>query len=162
MQKGKKIDIITAHLNQDKLKGNKIIYCGGGLSACDSALEIAMEDKNTTIIEMLGEVAINDHFINKAALIPMLKQHKVEIYTNHKVLEITSEGVKTVSKDGNDVFIKGGDTIVSAFGMRPNNSLAEKISSKYHTKTCIVGDCQKVGKVGNAVREGFYAGQYIV
>ncbi len=154
------IDIITAHLNQDKLKGNKIIYCGGGLSACDSALETAMEGKNTTIIEMLDEVAINDHFINKAALIPMLKQHNVEIYTNHKVLEITPEGVRTVSKDGNDVFIKG-DTVVSAFGMRPNNSLAEKISSKYHTKTRIVGDCQKVGKVGNAVREGFYAGQYI-
>jgi 2,4-dienoyl-CoA reductase-like NADH-dependent reductase (Old Yellow Enzyme family)/thioredoxin reductase len=154
------IDIITAHTNQDKLEGNRIIYCGGGLSACDSALETAMKGKKAAIIEMLDEVAINDHFINKAALIPMLKQYGVEIYTGHKVLEITSDGVKAVTKDGKDVFIEG-NTVVAAFGMKANNSLAEKIDSKYHIKTRIIGDCQKVGKVGNAVREGFYAGRYL-
>jgi NADPH-dependent 2,4-dienoyl-CoA reductase/sulfur reductase-like enzyme len=154
------IDIITAHTNQDKLKGNKIIYCGGGLSACDSALESAMKGKKVAIIEMQDEVAINDHFINKAALIPMLKKYGVEIYTGHNVLEITSDGVKASTKDGKEVFVEG-DTVVAAFGMRPNKSLGEKINSKYHTKTRIIGDCQKVGKVGNAVREGFYAGRYI-
>lgn len=154
------IDIITAHINKDKLKGNKIIYCGGGLSACDSALETAMEGKKAAIIEMQDEVAINDHFINKAALIPMLKQYGVEIYTGHNVLEITSDGIKAATKDGKDVFIEG-DTVVSAFGMKTNNSLAKKIGSKYHAKTRIIGDCQNVGKVGNAVREGFYAGRHI-
>lgn len=154
------IDIISAHINKDKLKGNKIIYCGGGLSACDSALETAMEGKKAAIIELQDEVAINDHFINKAALIPMLKQYGVEIYTGHNVLEITSDGVKAATKDGKDVLIEG-DTVVSAFGVKENNSLAKKIDSKYHTKTRIIGDCQNVGKVGNAIREGFYAGQYI-
>lgn len=151
------IDVISAHINPEELKGNRIIYCGGGLSACDSALETALNGKKVAIIEMLDEVAINDHFINKAALIPMLHKNGVEIYTGHKVQEIQENGVKVKKKDGTELFIEG-DTVVSAFGMKPNDTIARKIASKYHNKTRIIGDCDKVGKVGGAVREGFYAG----
>ena len=154
------VDIISAHTKPKSLKGEKIIYCGGGLSACDSALETAMKGKKVAIVEMLDEVAINDHFINKAALIPMMKRYGVEIYTGHRVVEITANGVKATTRDGKEVFIEG-DTIVAAFGMKPSNDLAEKIASKYQGKTRIIGDCQQVGKVGNAIREGFYAGRYI-
>jgi 2-enoate reductase len=154
------VDIISAHTEPKSLKGEEIIYCGGGLSACDSALETAMKGKKAVIVEMLDEVAIDEHFINKAALLPMLKRYGVEIRTGHKVIEITSSGVKAVTKEGKEQFI-GGDTIVAAFGMKPNKVLAEKLASKYYTKTRIIGDCQRVGKVGNAIREGFYAGRYI-
>jgi thioredoxin reductase len=150
------IDILTAHTQPDKLKGNRIIYCGGGLSACDSALETAMSGKKVEIIEMLDEIAINDHFINKAALIPMLINNGVEIHTGHRVIEISKNGVRTQKKDGTEEFIPG-DTIVSAFGMKPNNTFAKAVDSKYHLKTRIIGDSIKIGKVGGAVREGMYA-----
>jgi pyruvate/2-oxoglutarate dehydrogenase complex dihydrolipoamide dehydrogenase (E3) component len=101
-------------------------------------------------------VAINDHFINKAALIPMLINNGVEIYTGHKVLEVKVNGVNSQKKDGSEVFIEG-DTIISAIGMTPNVKIAQEIDKKYHLKTRIVGDCNKIGRVGNAVREGFYA-----
>jgi NADPH-dependent 2,4-dienoyl-CoA reductase/sulfur reductase-like enzyme len=154
------VDIISAHANPDRLKGERIVYCGGGLSACDSALETAMKGKKAVIVEMLDDIAVDDHFINKAALVPMLKQYGVEIYTGHKVIEITSNGVKALTTDGKEVFIES-DTIVAALGMKPNNTIAEKIASKYHLKTRVIGDCIQVGKVGNAIREGFYAGRYI-
>lgn len=151
------IDVISAHVDPEKLKGNRIIYCGGGLSACDSALENALKGRKVSIIEMLNEVAINDHFINKAALIPMLLKNGVEIYTGHKVQEIQQNGVKAQKIDGTEIFIEG-DTVISAFGMKPKDNIARKIDSVYHTKARIIGDCDKVGKVGGAVREGFYAG----
>ena len=154
------VDIISAHTNPDRLKGERIVYCGGGLSACDSALETAMKGKKAVIVEMLDDIAVDDHFINKAALVPMLKRYGVEIYTGHKVVEITPNGVKALTKDGKEVFIEG-DTIVAALGMKPNNATAEKIAAKYHIKTRVIGDCKHVGKVGNAIREGFYAGRYI-
>jgi 2-enoate reductase len=154
------VDIISAHTNPDRLKGERIVYCGGGLSACDSALETAMKGKKAVIVEMLDDIAVDDHFINKAALVPMLKRYDVEIYTGHKVVEITPKGVKALTKDGKEVSIEG-DTVVAALGMKPNNSIAEKIASKYHLKTRVIGDCIQVGKVGNAIREGFYAGRYI-
>jgi 2-enoate reductase len=154
------VDIISAHTNPDRLKGERIVYCGGGLSACDSALEIAMKGKKAAIVEMLDDIAVDDHFINKAALVPMLKRYGVEIYTGHKVIEITSKGVKALTTDGKEVFIES-DTIVAALGMKPNNAISEKIAAKYHIKTRVIGDCKHVGKVGNAIREGFYAGRYI-
>jgi len=154
------VDIISAHTNPDRLKGERIVYCGGGLSACDSALETAMKGKKAVIVEMLDDIAVDDHFINKAALVPMLKRYGVEIYTGHKVVEITPKGVKALTKDGKEVFIEG-DTVVAALGMKPNNAISEKIAAKYHIKTRVIGDCKHVGKVGNAIREGFYAGRYI-
>ena len=150
------IDILTSHTDPQKLEGDKIIFCGGGLSACDSALETAMSGKKVAIIEMLDEVAINDHFINKASLIPMLLKNGVELYTGHKVLEIQADGVRTLKKDGTEEFISG-NTIVSAFGMVSNNALAKAVDAKYHLKTRVIGDSLKVGKVGGAVREGMYA-----
>lgn len=154
------IDILQAHLDESKLVGDHIIYCGGGLSACDSALETAMKGKKVTVIEMLDEVAVGDHFINKASLIPMMIKHGVTLCTGHKVLEITSNGVKAVKKDGTEVFVEG-TTVVASFGMVPNSTVARAIDEKYHTKTRIIGDCAKVGKVGGAVRAGMYAAMSI-
>ena len=154
------VDILQAHLDESKLKGDHIIYCGGGLSSCDSALETAMKGKKVTIIEMLDEVAVGDHFINKASLIPMLMKYGVEICIGHKVLEITANGVKAAKKDGSEVFIEG-TTVVASFGMVPNNAVSRAIDEKYHNKTRIIGDCAKVGKVGGAVRTGMYAAMSI-
>ena len=154
------INILEAHLDESKLKGEKILYCGGGLSACDSALETAMKGKKVAIVEMLDEVATGDHFINKASLIPALINNSVALHTGHKVLEITPTGVKAQKKDGSEIFIEA-DTIVSSFGMVPNKSFAEAIAAEYHTKTRLIGDCSKVGKVAGAVREGMYAAMSI-
>lgn len=150
------IHILTAHLRPEKVKGDTVVYCGGGLSACDSALETALSGKHVAIIEMLDEVAVNDHFINKAALIPMLLNHGVTLYTGHRVLEILDDGVKALAKDGTEVVIKA-DTVIASFGMIPATETARKIDAKYHTKTRLIGDCRHVGKVGGAVRDGFYA-----
>lgn len=150
------IDVLTAHLDETKLVGDEIVYCGGGLSACDSALETAMKGKKVAIVETLDEVASGDHFINKASLIPMLLKHGVALYTGHRIHEITSDGVFAQKQDGSEIFIKA-DTIVASFGMVQNRAFADAIAAKYHNKTRLIGDCVKVGKVGGAVREGMYA-----
>ena len=49
------------------------------------------------------------------------------------------------------------DTVISAFGMRPNTTLSNLLKEKYPMKTRAIGDCDKLGKIGEAVREGFYA-----
>lgn len=152
----KSIDVIKAHTDKSALKGDKIVYCGGGLSACDSALETAMNGKQVAIIEMLNEVAINDHFVNKASLLPMLAKNKVEIHTGCRVIAIEDDGVKVCDSEGKKFKIPA-DTVVAAFGMKPNNQNAQAIDALYHNKTRIIGDCDKVGKVSGAVRSGFYA-----
>ena len=105
---------------------------------------------------MADAIAKDVMFINAASLIPALAKAGVKTYVNSKVTSIDSEGVHVQKNDGTSELIKA-DTVVTAFGMRKNNTLAEEIKAKYHTKTRLVGDSEKVGKVGTAVRTGFFA-----
>ena len=156
----KTLNILEAHIDEDKVKGNKIIYCGGGLSACDSALENALKGKDVTIVEMLDDVAVNDHFINRTSLIRMLAENNVKIYSGHKVTEINENGIKALNKEQEEIILQA-DTIIASFGMAANTEVANEINEKYHNKVSIIGDSKIVGKVGGAVRSGMYAAMRI-
>ena len=156
----KVIDIVSAHANEELIKGDNIVICGGGLSGCEAALELAEEKgKNVTIVEMLGEVAKDAMFINKITLFNKLAENNVTILTNTKVVGITDEGVEVETADGKKFL--PADTIISSFGMKPLTEVADKISAKYHNKTRKVGDLYKLGKIGDAIRQGYYAGSSI-
>ncbi len=152
------VSILDAHRDQSKIKGDNIVICGGGLSGLDGALEMASElGKKVTIVEMLPECGKDVMFINKITLFQKLAENGVEMKTDSKVVSIGSDSVTIEKTDGSKEDIKA-DTVVAAFGMRPVRDVAEKIRDKYPTKTRIVGDSMRLGKIGDAVREGFYAG----
>ncbi|MCM8709590.1 NAD(P)/FAD-dependent oxidoreductase [Clostridium sp. SYSU_GA19001] len=154
------LDVLTAHMDKSKVKGENIIMMGGGLSGCDSALELAMEGKNVTIVEMMDSLAKDLMFINSISLFNKLNEYGVKQLTGHKVLAITPDGIIAETKDGKEVTIKG-DTMVAAFGMKPNTDSAAAIRDRFVLKTRMIGDCTNVGKVGNAIRAGFFAADSI-
>jgi 2-enoate reductase len=151
------VGAIDAHLERHLVQGDNIVITGGGLTGCDLALELAMEGKKVTIVEMRETLAPDLFFINAASLHPMLDKYGVEKLTEHKVLSFEENGLIVGKSDGTEVFIEA-DTVINAFGMKPNTAIGKAISEKYHTKTRHVGDCVSIGKVGNAVRSGFFAG----
>jgi hypothetical protein len=53
------------------------------------------------------------------------------------------------------------DTVINAFGMKPVLTTVNQVKEKYHTKTRVLGDSNKIGKIGDAIRDGFYAGSTI-
>ena len=149
------IEVIDAHLHRRSEIGNTVVLAGGGLSGCDCALELAMEGKEVTIIEMLDEVAVNAMIINRMALLKKLAEYKVNLLTGKKILEFTDDGVIAENKDGSKQKINA-DTVIVSFGMQSLNNLADKICNKYPTAKAI-GDCVSIGQVGETVRSGFYA-----
>ena len=154
MEDEKVMDVTQAHICG--VKGQKVVICGGGLSGCDAALELAMEGKDVTIVEMMDACARDVMSINKISIDRMLDEYKVNILTGTKVTGITEEGVKVENADGSSQILPA-ETVITAFGQKPNSELAETIADKYPLKTTLIGDCQKVAKAGNAIREGFYA-----
>ncbi len=152
------INVIDAHRNKDAVKGVNVVVCGGGLSGCDCALELAdAHGKHVTIVEMVDDIAKDMMPFNTVSLKAKLRDARVDIRTGNKVTAMDETGVHVQKADGTTDVIPA-DTIVTAFGMKKNNKLAEAIKAKYHTKTRLVGDCEAVGKVGTAVRMGFFAG----
>ena len=149
------IEVIDAHLARRSEVGNKIILAGGGLSGCDCALELAMEGKNVTIIEMLDEVATNAMVINRIALLKKLADYNVQLMTGCKILKLDKHGVSIECKDGRTLELKA-DTVIASFGTRSLKDIAGKICEKHPTAK-VIGDCVSIGQVGEAVRSAYYA-----
>lgn len=154
------ISVIDAHKDKSLLKGDKIVICGGGLSGCDSALELTAEhNKNVTIIEMLPEIGKDIFSINAITLMRMLKDNGVKALVNSRVTAIDQQGVHITSPDGTTTI--QADTVITALGMKKNDTLALALADKYPTKVIFAGDCDKIGKVGSAIAAGFNAGMSI-
>lgn len=155
---GNVISVLDFHRNPAALKGEKVVVCGGGASGLDSALELAAEmGKKVTVVEMLPQCGKDVFFINQITLFNRLAEAGVELMTSTKVIEMDETGLTVVGEDGAEKHLDA-DTVIAAFGMRPDLTLVNKIDEKYHVKTRIVGDSNHLGEIGEAVRDGFYAG----
>ena len=143
-----------AHVHPEKIRGKKVVVCGGGISGCDMALELAMEGKEVTIVEMKPELCPEAILDNRNPLMFRLRDNHVKAITSATIKEITKSGVIAEGKDGE---IKlDADLVIAAFGTRPNNEFVDAICEKYPT-TQVIGDCVKVGEVAEAVRGGYFA-----
>lgn len=151
------ISILDVHRNPSLLKGEQIVVCGGGASGLDGALEMASEmGKKVTVVEMLPQCGKDVFFINQITLFRKLAESNVTLMTSTKVIAMDDKGLTVECEDGAQKRLEA-DTIVSAFGMRPDLTVIDKIKEKYHIKTRVIGDSSRLGKIGEAVRDGFYA-----
>lgn len=151
------ISILDVHRNPSLLKGEQIVVCGGGASGLDGALEMASEmGKKVTVVEMLPQCGKDVFFINQITLFRKLAESNVTLMTSTKVIAMDDKGLTVECEDGTQKHLEA-DTIISAFGMRPDLTVIDKIKEKYHIKTRVIGDSSRLGKIGEAVRDGFYA-----
>lgn len=148
------IDVTNAHKAPNTVKGDKIVVCGGGLSGCDCALDLAMDGKDVTVIEMQDALCPNALLDNRNPLMFRMRDFGVKQMTSTKIMEVTASGVKVSAPDGEHFVL--ADTVITAFGSRPENEYVDEICRLYPT-TQVVGDCLKVGQVAEAVRGGFFA-----
>lgn len=138
-------------------EGKNVVICGGGLSACDTAIEYAAKgDRKFTIVEMLPQLASDVMVVNKISIDRLLNEYGVEQLVNTKVVGITDAGVEVESAEGKKVL--PADVVIGAFGRARSLELADAIQNKYPMKTTIIGDCMKPAKAGSAIREGFLRG----
>ena len=157
----KVISILDAHLNKDSVKGENIVICGGGLSGCDLALELAIDyGKHPKIVEMAPRLAPNLSMMNYAGLNLKLNEYKVESYIKCKVKLIDDKGVHIILEDGSEECL-AADTVVNAFGLRKHEQYAHAVRDRFGWRARIIGDCDKIGRIGTAIRDGYFAGTTI-
>lgn len=153
------VEVRDYHLDQKPIQGERVVIAGGGLSGCDAGLELAMKGKAVTIVEMLDGVARDLNVVSRLSLLRRLEEHGVRVMTRHQVKEFRATGLIAKGPDGLEVAIEA-DTVVVAFGMQPDDTLARAIQSKW-PEVYVIGDCVKPGKVCEAVRAGFAVGWQI-
>lgn len=155
------VGVSDAHMNWDLVKGKNIVVCGGGLSGCECAYELAKEQgMSVTVVEMADQVLNGVFTINSDSLLRKMAGYDITIKTSSRVTRITDEGVY-IECDGKEEFLPA-DTVISAFGLRPNAEIANAVRAKYPKKTWVIGDCETIGNIGNAVRGGYYAAMSLI
>lgn len=143
---------VDAELHPEKL-GNQVVILGGGLVGAEGAVGFHHEGRQCTIVEMKPEIAAEVNPFYRGGLMPEVEK-AAKCYVNTTVKEITPEGV-VCERQGERLFLKA-DTVVCALGFRSPydrvDALTDLVDEYY-----IVGDCKKVGKIYDAMNNGYYA-----
>ena len=137
--------------------GQKVVIVGGGLAGTEAALELAMQGKQVTLVEMGIDVARDANSIHKPALMMELKDHaeQVTILCRTTCTGIHDHGIVCRDADGKELTLDA-DTVILAAGMAPLRAEAlalEPVSSEFR----MVGDCKRPRQILEAVREGYDA-----
>ena len=151
------VGVIEAH--EGAPLGQNIVVAGGGLSGADLALELAQSGKSVSVIEMKDEIAGDMLAINRIPLLRDLAEARVKLFTNTSVTAVDSTGVHVVDASGAEQHVDA-DTVITAFGVRPNGALARDLEARGVSFQSI-GDCVKPAKVGEAINAGYLAAQAI-
>ena len=149
--------------------GKRIVIMGGGLVGCETALHLAEEGHDVTVIEMATEVAMETTAAHRRAMKVRMGLHRdmaggdnvkattvpPVLQTSTKCKEITDKGVLAVLPDGTEKLFEA-DTVICALGLQAKRDLSDSL--RVPGKNFIpIGDCRNPRQVTQAVREGYDA-----
>ena len=108
------------------------------------------------MIEMQGMMAFETFGYYRNALLDEMDRRGLKQMLHTKVLEFTDKGV-LVETDGEQKLI-AADTCVYSMGMKADKAVVEEIREMAGgIRTYVIGDCDRAGKVGDAVHAGYEA-----
>lgn len=149
--------------------GQKIVIMGGGLVGCETALHLAEEGREVTVIEVAHEIAMETTPAHRRSIKVRMGLCPDEaggtntqpglrspvLVTSTKCKRITKEGVVAIGPDGKERLF-AADTVISALGLRARSDMVESLRRTKHHFIAI-GDCVRPQQVNQAVRGGFNA-----
>ena len=127
--------------------GDKVLFFGGGQSACEAAYEMIKQGKHPIIVEFAKDLvpAQNVCLSNASFLRDAMEYHKVPVYLEHTIREIKDKTAVVASKDGKNVFEVEYDNIVNGIGFVPA-PVGGKAKNVHR-----VGDCVTIGNLRTAI-----------
>lgn len=158
-----KIDAMTASdvLNGCKT-GNRVVLIGGGLVGCETAVWLADQGKQVTIVEVLPSLmsaGLPTPTPNYLMMLDMLKSRGITVHISATVLSIEQGAVRIRDQFGE--YCLTADTVVQAVGYAPDNSLYLDLEQNTPIPVWNIGDSKQPGNILCAVRDGFYVGKNI-
>ena len=126
--------------------GDKVVFFGGGQSACEAAYEMVLQGKHPIIVEYADDLIATPGtcLANASFLREMLAFKKVPVYLNATITEIGDGFVMVKQQDGTEIRIEC-DSVVNGIGFVP-----APIAADDH-KVYRVGTCEKWGNLRNVI-----------
>lgn len=139
-------------LNGSKKAGKNVLMIGGGLVGCETALYLAQQGSNVTIVESKDNILSAGKPIphmNKIMLMDLLKKYNINIITNNSLLEVTEEGAVLIDNSFRKQNI-AADTVAIAVGYKPDRDLYNKLHGKI-VDLYLIGDAYQAANIMDAI-----------
>lgn len=138
--------------------GKEVVVVGGGLIGCETAVYLAQNGCQVTVIEQLPNILSNVPHVNGDMLLKMMTDNKVQVLTNTQPIEVVAGGV-LVKQDDNKRILPA-QSLVLAAGMRSRNELQRNLTGKI-TELYAIGDCAEPGRIIDAMWQAFHTARKI-
>lgn len=132
--------------------GKKVAIIGGGASGAETALQLLIDGKEVTMIDMLSFDSIIPNYPRGLAY--KLEDHNCKLIGSVCLREITEKGISIEDKNWRTTFIEA-DTVILSTGFRPDKEMLERFKDVLPGETYIAGDCIKPGTVTTANHSAF-------
>ena len=149
------IDALTA-INSPKKVGRKVVVVGGGLVGTETALDLAENGHDVTVVEMLPRIMNDVAATDFLAYSERIAKVGMKVLTNTRLEAVTDKGVE-VSAPRKGSFGLEADTVILALGFRSCNDLYNELKAS-GKEAYLVGDAVHPGKIFDAVHTAYRAG----
>ena len=164
------MDASDSYYHMDEL-GHSIVIAGGGLTACETALNLAAAGHEVTMVVRKPRITPTTFGYYRNALLDEMDRRGVRQMLSTCPLEFTDEGlvcapaVDDQGTPGDERVVVKADTYMYSFGMDPNSELVERLAAaaeKVGAKVANVGNSRAACIVRDAVHEGDQAAMAIL
>lgn len=134
-----------------KTVGQTVLIAGGGSTGGETALQLAKDGKQVTMVEMLAKAEVLLGW--PRGLIDQLEELSVEFLTRVKLDAVTDTGAIVLDDQWRRYEIPA-DTVILSLGLKPRTHVVQSFYG-LTTDVFVVGDCLKSGAVKEAIHDGF-------
>ncbi|HDX7085386.1 TPA: FAD-dependent oxidoreductase [Clostridioides difficile] len=152
---GENVVIVNDYYLEKEKVTDEVVVLGGGLAGCEVAIHLAQEGKTVHLVEMRAELAPDANIRHRPILLEEIERQGIYVYTEHKGLSVTTEGVVCMNKSGNKINIPG-TSVICALGQKPRREVVDTLldCAPYVAQ---IGDCVRASTITNAVYQGHHA-----
>jgi len=144
----------------NKFKGRKAVVLGGGDVGCEAACYLKDSGFEVTIVEIQPKILIEDtNMVMKAHLEDMVIKKGIKVLLETYATKIIPEGLEVLKPDGR-LWGLEADVVAVAINQKPDEKEIKELCLKA-VEFYIIGDCNQVAKIKDAVAEGERVGRWV-
>ncbi|MEJ2189167.1 MAG: FAD-dependent oxidoreductase, partial [Acidobacteriota bacterium] len=139
-------------LTGKRIPGARVLILGGGLVGIEMADQLAGEDHEVVVVELLEDIARDMEAITRKMTLKRLEALPVTIHTTTRLLRMNgSEAIVRIGEEEAETSLGSFDSVIVAVGHRPDDPISEAIR-KAGLEVAVVGDARAPGQIWDATQ----------
>lgn len=138
----------------------RVVVAGGGMTGAETAVFLAVQGCQVTLIEMAPDIATDAVAQPRACLLEQLRRYHVQVHTNTRLTRLDAGGTIYAEEFGEPVEFKHMDMLVNAMGVKSYHPLLEELQ-ECGCPVVAVGDAAGTKNGYKNIRQGFDVGNGI-